>query len=212
MFKSERMHQNNPKQLVLPNPRHEGNTSVEEALLRRKSVREYSEEALELRECAQILWAAQGITDSRGGYRTAPSAGAMYPLEVYLVAGSIVDCPPGVYRYSPKAHSLNLQAEGDLRRDLVAAAGGQDSIGSAPASLVITAVFERTTGRYGERGVRYVHMDAGHAAENVYLQCVALGLGTVVMGAFRDSQVRQILQLPENEDPLYIVPFGKPKR
>jgi SagB-type dehydrogenase family enzyme len=191
-----------PGRIVLPEPRYESDVSVEEALLKRRSIRSYSDEALSWNEISQILWAVQGITDPRG-FRTAPSAGALYPLEVYLVMEE------GVFHYNPEEHSLQKLQDGDFRRSLSDAALGQPWVANAPVDLVITGVFERTTKKYGQRGERYVYMEAGHAAQNVYLQCVSLGLGTVVVGAFYDEEVKRLLNL--TEDPLYIMPIGKVK-
>jgi SagB-type dehydrogenase family enzyme len=196
--------------IALPEPRYDSDISVEETLLQRRSIRDYTDEALTLLELAQLLWATQGITDPRG-FRTAPSAGATYPLEVYTVIGDVEGIVNGIYRYKPHQHELIKVVEGEQREALAQAALDQQFIAQAPVDLVITAVYERTTGRYGERGIRYVHMEAGHAAQNVYLQAVALNLGTVVVGAFYDNQVTEILKLADNEVPLYIIPVGRIK-
>ncbi|MBE0431570.1 MAG: SagB/ThcOx family dehydrogenase [Dehalococcoidia bacterium] len=197
-----------PTELALPEPRPDSSVSLEQTLLQRRSVRSYSDEPLTLDEVSQLLWAAQGITDPRG-YRTAPSAGATYPLETYLVAGNVADVGPGVYRYDPEEHALVKVIDGDVRAGLASAALAQSSVREGAISIVFTAVYARTTQRYGDRGVRYVHMEAGHAAQNVYLQAVALNLGTVVIGAFHDDQVSSILDLPADEQPLYIMPLGR---
>jgi len=195
--------------VTLPEPRLEGNTSVEEALSERRSVRAYADLPLTLADVGQILWAAQGVTDDRG-YRTAPSAGALYPLEVYLVAGSVVGLEPGVYHYRPGEHSLVRIGSGDRRAALQAAAVNQTPVGDAPAMIVIAAIPERTTAKYGERGMRYVAMEAGHAAENVYLQAEAIDLSTVTIGAFDDAEVREVLALPAETTPLCLMPVGRP--
>ena len=192
----------------LPEPRFESDLSVEEALRERRSVRVYAEVPPTLAEIGQILWAAQGITDERG-YRTTPSAGALYPLEVYVVAGDLMDLPAGIYHYQPDGHILVRTAGGDHRAALQAAAVNQTPVGDAPATIVICAVPERTTVKYGERGMRYVYMEAGHASENVYIQAVAMDLATVVIGAFDDARIGEILNLPGNTTPLYIMPVGK---
>jgi len=197
-------------EIKLPSPRHESNVSVEEALLKRRSIRDYSNKPLTLQEVSQLLWAGQGITDPRG-LRTAPSAGATYPLETYLVVGAVEGLDRGVYRYNPEGHKLIKVIDGDLRTELVAAALGQDWVKDAAINIVFAAVYERTTRRYGDRGIKYVHMEAGHAAQNVYLQAVALKLGTVVVGAFYDEQVKKVLSLPKGEEPLYIMPVGRSK-
>lgn len=197
------------ERIPLPTPRLDSDTSVEEALAQRRSRRSFAPSPLSLEEVTQILWAACGVTDRSRGFRTAPSAGALYPLEVYLVVGNVEGLSPGVYRYFPEAHALARILEGDKRKELFEVGLFQRSILEAPAVLVFTAVYERTTRKYGERGVRYVHMEVGHAAQNVYLQAEALGLGTVVIGAFQDEGVKKVLRLPFGEHPLYLMPVGK---
>lgn len=195
----------------IPLPAHQttGPLSVEAALVQRRSVREYRPEALTLPEVGQLLWAAQGITQPED-HRTAPSAGATYPLEVLLLAGSVHGLGPGLYRYRPPEHALVPLLENDLRAKLAAAALGQSCVQDGAAALVITAVYERTTGKYGQRGLRYVHMEVGYTSENIHLQAAALGLGTVAVGAFHDERAQKILDLPDNERPLLIMPVGKP--
>ncbi len=194
--------------IILPEPCDSGEISVEEALLERRSIRNYKNEAMTLTEVSQLLWAAQGITHP-GGYRTAPSAGALYPLEVYVVAGNVDGLRPGIYKYRPQGHELEKVAEGDVRADLCAAALDQECIEDGAAVLVFAAVYERTTRKYGERGEQYVHMEVGHAAQNVHLQAVSLGLGTVVVGAFDDDGVERLLQMQDDERALYIMPVGR---
>jgi SagB-type dehydrogenase family enzyme len=179
---------------------------VEEALLKRRSIRSYKNESLSLEEVSQLLWSAQGETTS-WGERTAPSAGATYPLEIYLVAGDVEGLDSGLYHYNPSNHSLILVKEGDLRRELAHAALDQYMIARAPITIVICAEFKRTTGRYGERGIRYVLMEVGHVGQNIHLQAEALNLGTVVIGAFYDEDVKEILGV--KEEPLYLMPVGK---
>jgi SagB-type dehydrogenase family enzyme len=191
----------------LPEPRYDSTTSIEKALLKRRSVRDYKDEPLTLTEVAQLLWAAQGITDPRG-FRTAPSAGALYPLELYVVAGNVKNLSNGIYRYRPHSHDLLRVVQGDKRTDLCHAALGQPSVKDAAAVIVFSGVYERTTGKYGARGIRYVHIEVGHAAQNVYLQAVSLNLGTVVIGAFHDDAVKRILSMPAREQPLCIMPVG----
>lgn len=196
------------EKVALPKPRYESTTSVEQALLKRRSVRDFRPAALELDELGQLLWAVQGVTD-RAGYRTAPSAGALYPLEVYVLAGNVQGLPTGLYQYMPRGHALLGLAEDDTRPALGRAAFDQPSIAEAPAIVALCAVYERVTGKYGERGYRYVHMEAGHAAQNVYLQALPLHLGTVVLGAFDDDRVREVLRLSVREQPLYFMPVGR---
>jgi len=197
-------------EITLPSPQETSQVSIEEALLKRRSVRQYKDEPLNLEEISQLLWAAQGINDSKVAGRTSPSAGATYPLEVYLTVRKADKIKPGVYRYLPENHKLIKVSEGDVSGQLAETALNQMFIGQAPVSLVFSAVFERTTGRYGQRGVRYVYMEAGHASQNVYLQAQSLRLVTVVVGAFDEEEVKEILNLPQEEIPLYIMPVGKP--
>lgn len=199
----------------LPAPKLKGSVSVEEALNRRYSVREFQDRPVELSKVSQLLWACGGkrLDGVTGATRTYPSAGACYPLEVYLVAGMVDGVEPGVYRYNHKKHRLELVLAGDVRLMLARSALGQKFIAEAPASIIITAVYKRTVRVYGERGyLRYVPMDAGHAAQNIYLESVALGLGTVAVGAFIDSKVSAVIGIERDETPLYIFPFGYPSR
>jgi SagB-type dehydrogenase family enzyme len=196
------------EEVILPEPQYESDTPLEEALRQRRSIRDYAESPLTLQEVGQLLWAAQGTTDERG-YRTAPSAGALYPLELYVVVGEVEILAPGVYHYDPESHALERVAEGDRRQALTKEALGQAYIRRGAMDIVLTGIYERTTDKYGHRGRQYVHMEAGHAAQNVYLQCVALELGTVVVGAFQDEGVQGVLELPEERVPLYIMPVGK---
>ena len=195
----------------LPEPILRGKYSLEEILKRRKSVRKFTDKLLTLREISQILWATQGLRDEEG-FRTAPSAGALYPLEVYLLSAKVENLEPGLYRYVPRDHKLAFELRGDLRKDLWRAALEQDCILEAPATVIISAIFERTTRKYGDRGIRYVFLDAGHAAQNLYLEATALDLGTVAVGAFYDEEVKRVLHLREKETPIYLMPVGKPER
>ncbi|HID91006.1 TPA: SagB/ThcOx family dehydrogenase, partial [Candidatus Bathyarchaeota archaeon] len=147
------------KEIRLPTPRYESDVSIEEALLRRRSVRSYRDEPMTLQEVSQLLWAAQGITDPRG-FRTAPSAGALYPLVLYVVVGNVEGLEKGVYRYGPHKHGIVKVLDGDRRAELAGAALGQEWVKNGAIDLVITAVYERTTRKYGDRGIRYVHMEA----------------------------------------------------
>lgn len=197
-----------PRVISLPELKYAGATTVEQALRTRRSVREYKNEPLDIAAISQLLWAAQGTNHPRG-YRTAPSAGALYPLELYVVAGNVTGLSPGTYKYIPHRHELKRVIEGDIRAALSTAALNQTFISDAPAVIVVSAVYARTTRVYGERGIRYVHMDTGHVCQNVHLQAVSLGLGTVVVGAFRDNEVKHILHLPDEELPLALMPVGK---
>ena len=198
------------EEVRLPEPSFEGKVPVERALALRRSVREFASEPLSLSAASQLLWAAQGVTEPGGG-RTAPSAGALYPLEVYLVAGAVTDLPPGVYHYEPRRHRLVLSAKGDRRAGVAEAALDQDWVAEAPAILVLAAVQQRTARKYGARAARYVHIEVGHAAQNVYLQALALGLGTTVVGAYRDDPLADLLELPRQAKPLALLPVGVPR-
>lgn len=185
--------------ITLPPPRLDGRMSLEKCLAARRSVRHFNRGPLPLRHAAQLLWAAQGIT-SPAGYRTAPSAGALYPLEVCLAAGTVADLAPGVYRYLPVPHELEQIRQGDVRPVLTEDAFGQSAVNHGAAVLAIAAVYEKTTGKYGRRGMQYVHLDAGHAAQNICLQATALGLGTVPIGAFLDDQPDIFYQSPRGRE------------
>jgi SagB-type dehydrogenase family enzyme len=194
--------------ILLPEPRFDGAVSVESALRERRSVRSYKDEPLALAEVAQILWSAQGITSARG-LRTAPSAGALYPLELYVVAGNVKSLASAIYKYKPQEHRLLEIISGDSRSQLSRAALHQSAIREAPAVILFCAIYERTTGKYGQRGIRYADMEVGHAAQNACLQAIAVGLHTTVIGAFRDEEVKAIARLPADEQPLYLVPVGR---
>ena len=194
--------------IELPKPVQTGQYSLGQLLQERRSLREYSSEALNLTEIGQLLWAAQGITDQRG-YRTAPSAGALYPLELYLVTGNVNGLEAGVYHYQIRKHRLIQHVAGDKRNKLAWAAVVQTWLGKAPAIIVFCADYKRTSIKYGKRSKRYVHMEVGHAAQNLFLQAEDLGLGTVVVGAFYDDEVAELLQLPSKFTPLALMPVGK---
>ncbi len=188
--------------IALPAPMREGRMSLEEAISRRHSVREFTQEPLNERELSQLLWAAQGIT-RRDSYRAAPSAGALYPLELYVAT------PTGFYHYRPHEHQLKRWSDRDLRPAIYRAGLEQEPLLEAPAVFVIAAVYERTGQKYGPaRMPRYVHMEVGHAAQNLLLEAVALGLAGVPVGAFHDDELRRVLSLPADHRPLYLVPVG----
>jgi SagB-type dehydrogenase family enzyme len=191
------------EEMALPAPRLKGEMSLEETLVARRSVRQFTEEELTLEEISQLLWAVQGITAAWGG-RTAPSAGALYPLEVYVATGG------GLYHYVSQGHKAIVESKADLRSELWRVGLSQDAIREAPAVFVVTAVYARTEKKYGERAERYVKLEAGHAAQNLLLQAVALGLGGVPIGAFYDDQVQGVLSLPSDHEPLYLIPIGHP--
>ncbi len=194
--------------IKLPKPEYNSDVSLEESLVKRRSIRDYTGESLTLKEVSQLLWAAQGTSSSRG-FRTAPSAGALYPLEVYLIVGDVQDLAAGIYLYKSKKHELVIISGKDVRLQLAGAALGQSSVKNGAIDLVFTAVYQRITRKYGDKGIKYVHMEIGHAAQNVCLQATAMELGVVTIGAFNNQKVSRILNLPKNEEPLYIIPVGK---
>jgi SagB-type dehydrogenase family enzyme len=207
--KGDAMNSKQSSQLIsLPAPKLTGDVSVEKALQTRRSVRSYAQDPPTLEDISQLLWAAQGVT-THNGLRTAPSAGALYPLEVYIVSGNISVLEEGIYRYLSRQHELTLVHAGDHRRQLAAAALGQACVREAPATIIFTGISSRITGKYGQRGIQYMMMEAGHAAQNVCLQAVTLQIGVVPVGAFKEDQVRKILQLDNTELPLYLIPLGK---
>ena len=186
----------------LPAPLRQGRMSLEEAIARRRSVREFTPQLLTENELSQLLWSAQGIT-APAGYRGAPSAGALYPLEIYVAT------PSGFYHYEVREHCLTRRSDRDLRSAICRTAVEQEAIRQAPVDFVITAVYARIERKYGSgRGPRYVHLEAGHAAQNLLLQAVALGLGAVPIGAFDDDALQRALALPSDHMPLYVIPVG----
>jgi len=204
----------------LPTPRFESEVSVEEAMKNRRSIRSYEDTPLTIAEVTQLLWAAYGITKKsekypafvRGGLRTAPSAGARFPLDVYLVVRNVDGLDKGVYLYKSETHQLVTVVKGDKWADLSEAGFNQTHFQTAAAALVYSAVFERNMVKYGQRGrERYVCMDLGHSAQNVYLQAYALNIGTCAIGAFTDLWLKQVTGMTRNEEPLYIMPLGKVK-
>ncbi len=197
--------------ILLPAPKISGTVSVEEAVFARRSIRVFAPSLLEISEISQMLWAAQGQTDP-SGLRAAPSAGALYPLEIYVACGNVTGLSDGVYHYLPESHALEKVVQRDVRQDLYRSALHQPSVRNAAAVIIIAADYNRTTQKYGERGIRYAHLEAGHASENIYLQAYTMGIGTVAIGAFDDSSIQSVLGLPQNQTPLYLMPVGKLNR
>lgn len=196
--------------ISLSSPRLSGQHAIEKVLQQRRSVREYQGAAISMVELGQLLWAAQGITHPQG-LRTAPSAGALYPLELYVVVGRVEGLVAGTYQYAPRLHRLEKIGSKDKRNALSRAAYFQSCVKEAAAVIVFGAIYSRTTRKYGKRGLRYVHMEVGHAAQNVFLQAEALGLGTVMVGAFSDTAVATTLHLPDKVKPLALMPLGRKK-
>jgi len=194
--------------IIMPEPRFDSDVSLEESLLARRSTRNYSSEPLKLDEISQLLWAAQGITDD-AGHRTAPSAIALYPMTIYVVVGNVPEILPGIYTYDPKTQSITRTADGDFRNDLTDASMGQVSVRQGAASFVFTADYDIVMSRLGKKGEMFAQLEAGHAAQNLCLQAAALELGVVTMGAIDNDKVAEVLSLPDNLTPLYVIPAGR---
>lgn len=196
------------EKIMLPRPETRGRLSVEEALYERISRRSFQEQSLSLAQVGQLLWSAGGLgaAGAAGVSRAAPSAGATYPLELYLAAGDVAGLDAGLYHYDYRDHALEMLQRADLRARLARACLGQEMIAQAPVSIIMAARYERTTRRYGERGYRYVCMEVGHVSQNIYLQAEALQLATVAVGAFDDAAVKEILAV--EGAPLLLMPVG----
>ena len=195
--------------ILLPEPAPDSGVSIEEVIESRRSVRTYGSESISLAELSRLLHSAQGITSERG-FRAAPSAGATFPLSILVIAEKVDSLEAGIYAYEPSNESLTAVRTGHFLDELSEAALGQTCVRDVPVVIAITAEYSITTSVYGNRGRTYVHMEAGHVSQNIYLQCTAMGLGTVAVGAFRDNAVSKILSLAENETPLYLMPVGRP--
>ena len=197
--------------MKLPQPRFDQTSSLEKALRERRTVRSFRADPLSIEQLSSLLWAAQGITEDRGFKRSTPSAGALYPMDLYIAAGerSVTGLDAGVYHYQPADDSLKRIWDGDARNELARASLGQMWMSRAPINLVITAEYARICGKYGDRGVRYAMIEAGHVGQNIFLQAEALGLGAGIVGAFHDREVIQFLGLPQAHEPLLIMPVGR---
>ena len=199
----------------LPSPVLTGNISVEEAIQNRRSVRTFSNESITIGNLSQILWAAQGITDNQSSLRAAPSAGQVYPLEIYIIIGNngVSGLENGVYHYVPSNNTLEKLLNGDLRSDLSGIANGQPWVKQAPIDILITGNYLKMVDKYGDKDLstRFVDLEAGHVGENIYLESESLGLVTVSLGSFNEKQLVQLLNIPNNETPIYIFPVGHPK-
>jgi len=194
--------------IQLPPPRLKGRVSIEEAIYQRRTHRTYKNRPITIEEISQLLFVGQGITNKEGG-RTVPSAGALYPIEMYLVAGNVKGIAPGAYKYKPETHELIKVLDGDKRKELSEATLFQFWVEDAAAVIVLCGVFWRTMIKYRERGKYFVFMEMGHTAQNISLQSIPLGLGTVCIGGFNKRKVKRILNLRGDEVPLYLLPIGK---
>jgi len=197
----------------LPKPSFDGKVSVEKAIKERRTIRDFRERSLTINHISQLLWAAQGITDPKDGKRAAPSGGALYPLEIYLAVGEhqAEGMEAGVYRYLPGPHSVLLITKGDRRKEIASVSLWQMWMARAPVMFIITAEYQRITGKYGERGIRYALIEVGHVGQNLFLQAEALGLGAGIVGAFNDADLLKVIGAPSKHEPLLIMPVGYKK-
>ncbi len=196
--------------IKLPEPRRQGTMSLEAALWARRSTRALTRDSIALADVGQLAWAAQGV-NRPDGHRTAPSAGATYPLELYVVASRVRDLPAGVYHYLARSHELETLAAGDRLPELVTTATRQSWIADAAAMFVLAGAYDRTAGRYRDRTDRYVAIEVGAAGQDLYLQAAALGLGTTMVGSFPDSTLARVVGLPEGQRPVAVMPVGRPR-
>jgi SagB-type dehydrogenase family enzyme len=199
--------------ITLLKPSFDGKVSVEKAIKERRTIRDFRERTLSLAHLSQLLWVAQGITDPKEGKRAAPSGGALYPLDIYILIGEngVERVEAGVYHYLPKEHSVLLISKGDRRKEIASVALYQMWMVKAPVIFLITAEYRRITGKYGERGIRYALIEVGHVGQNLFLQAEALGLGAGIVGAFNDLEVSKVAGLPPKHEPLLIMPVGYKK-
>jgi SagB-type dehydrogenase family enzyme len=196
--------------ISLPKPSSDGKVSLEKAIKARRTIRDFRERSLSLNHLSQLLWSAQGITEPTTGRRAAPSGGALYPLDIYILIGEngVEKMEAGVYHYLPKEHSVSMILKGDRRREIASASLSQMWMAKAPVLFIITAEYKRITGKYGERGVRYALIEVGHVAQNLFLQAEALGLGAGIVGAYNDLEVSKVADLPSKHESLLIMPVG----
>jgi len=184
-------------------------TSIKEAIKNRRSVRDYKDDPLTIQDVTQLLFAAQGTTNPENNLRATPSAGATYPIEIYLVAGNVTKLEPGIYKYKNQTNELLKITNGDKRKKLCNATLSQPCVKNSTAVIVICTVLQRTIQKYGEQAKKYVYMEVGAVAENIYLQAESLNIGTVFVGAFNDNKVKNIINAETDEEPLCIMPLGK---
>ncbi len=198
------------QRIKLPDPHGYQGLSLEEAIEARRSTRRYAGVALSLDQLSRLLHAAQGITDKRRGYRAAPSAGALYPIEVYASVRTVTGIEPGIYHYAVREHELELVAAGDVSAAIAHAGLDQAFLGQAGVCFILSAIFQRTRWKYHERAYRYVLLEAGHIGQNLYLAATSMGLGACAVGAFYDAEVNRLFGLDgETEAALHIIAVGK---
>ncbi len=200
------------QKVELPKPSFAG-LSVEKAIQKRKSVRSFMESPMNLEQLARILLSANGITQQRGGIarRATPSGGALYPLDLYVIATNVDELTNGLYHFQVSDSSLELVKEGDFSIQIFEAANEQRAVGASPITIILTARFGRITQKYADRGYRYAYIEAGAACQNIYLQATSLDMGTVAVGAFNDDSLNELLGIDGlHEAALLIMPVGYP--
>lgn len=198
--------------MKLPLPTWQGTVSVEQAIKQRRSTRSFSPRPLNLNQLSQLLWSANGITEDNGYKRAAPSAGALYPMEVYVVVGlnSVQPVEAAIYHYEPGKHQLSEVSKGDMRSSVARASLFQMWMAKAPITIVITAEYERATVKYGKRGIQYALIEAGHIGQNIFLQAQALDLEAGIVGAFSDAGLIDSINIPSAHEPILLMPVGYP--
>lgn len=189
------------KKIKLPEPKYSG-ISVEQAIKKRRSIRNYSPKAISTMQLSQLLFAAQGVTGNiySRTLRSAPSAGALYPFETYLVVNNVQDLPQGIYHYAVLDHALELVKPGDFSSKITNAGLKQEMLGNANVTFILSAIFDRVCYKYGQRGFRYVYIEAGHISQNIYLQATSLHLGSVCVGAFLDDEVNKLIDVDGHKE------------
>jgi len=201
-------------EIRLPEPNLNGQVSLEKTINKRVSMREYADKELYLKDLSQVIWAAAGkryVDGVSSASRVFPSAGAIYPFKFYVMVNNVYGIPEGIYMYDYNQHVLKLFKKGDYRKELLKACFGQDMVYNSSFNIIIVGDTKSAKARYGERGLRYLFIDAGHSGENIYLQCASRGLGTVAIGAFDDDRIKKLLDLEKSEIPVYVFPVGKIK-
>ncbi|MCP4748247.1 MAG: SagB/ThcOx family dehydrogenase [Desulfobacteraceae bacterium] len=196
--------------MKLPPPEYEGTVSVEAAIKQRRTVRAFDSRALNLNQLSQLLWAASGVTQDGGFKRAAPSAGALYPMDVYVVAGQtgVEQIEAGIYHYQVGGHLLSPVSQGDMRQSVARASLSQMWMAGSPIIIVISAEYGRVTVKYGKRGIRYAMIEAGHIGQNIFLQAQTLGLEAAIVGAYDDKKLIDVMNIPSAHEPLLLMPVG----
>lgn len=198
--------------MKLPLPTWQGSVPVEQAIRQRRTIRSFTSRALNVNQLSQLLWSASGITEENGYKRAAPSAGALYPMDVYVVVGrsSVPPIEAGIYHYEPGEHQLSEVLQGDVRSSVAKACLSQMWMAKAPITMVITAEYRRVTVKYGKRGIKYALIEAGHMGQNIFLQAQALGLEAGIVGAFHDAELIDAIAIPAAHEPILLMPVGYP--